>query len=255
MEDKKDHFFANRIYELAERAYTDEYPVFTDFMTTKEYMIVTQCQKNMRGVTTLFWGGHEDCSHVMAGFFPVDWFDKSTEEFPIVCIRVVPQDSRYAQTLSHRDYLGAILNLGIDRAVIGDIRICDHTAFIFCKSDFASFVIDNFTSVKHTLVCCEILTSLEQIPPQQYKEQYHSVASLRLDNIVSAITGLARGKAADLIRQGMVIAGHEERSSLSFNCKNDMIITIRKYGKYRLRVLEDSVTRKGKQKIIIYKFI
>lgn len=255
MEHKKEHFFANRIHELAERAYVGEYPVFTDFLTTKEYMIVTQCQKDMRGVSLMFWGGHEDCSHVMAGFFPLDWFNRTIDAFPIVCIRVVPQDKRYAQTLSHRDYLGAILNLGIERAVIGDIRICDQTAFVFCKRDFASFVVENFTTVKHTLVNCEIMHSLEQIPPQQYKELSHSVASLRLDNVVSAMTGLSRGKASDLIRQGLVIAGHEERTSVSFTCRDNMIITIRKYGKYRLRVLEDAVTRKGKQKIIIYKFI
>lgn len=256
MEDnKKEHFFARHVEELAERAYQGNYPVFTDFMTTREYMILRQSVRHMTGVAVHFWGGHEDCSHVMGGFFPTDWTEEKNTAFPVVCLRVTPLNERYAQKLCHRDYLGAILNLGIERSKIGDIRICDQAAFVFCKMDFASFIVENFNRVKHTSVRCEILESPEEIPAQQYEELNRSVASLRLDNVVAAMTGLARGKAADQIRQGNVTADHEEQSSVSFICRENMIFTIRGYGKYRLHILEDSITRKGKQKIVIYKYI
>ncbi|MCH5265632.1 MAG: hypothetical protein J1F02_07010 [Lachnospiraceae bacterium] len=254
MDEKKEHFFARHLEDLANRAYQGNYPVFTDFMTTKEYGILNKSKGQISGVTVVCWGGHEDCSHVIGGFFPADYLAEAENLFPVVCIRVQPKNKKYAQALSHRDYLGAILNLGMERSKIGDIRISGETAFVFCKKDFASFVIDNFTMVKHTPVVCELVKAGE-LPPQQYEEKVHSVASLRLDNVVAAMTGSARKKAAELITQGAVTAGHEERTSVSFHCLDGMIMTIRGYGKYKLEVLADSYTKKGKQKIKIYKYM
>lgn len=255
MAEKREHFFAQRLNDLANRAYQTGIPVFTDFMTTKEYMIVSQNKRQFKEVTVFCWGGHEECSHMMCGFFPVDFFGEKQKSFPIQCICVRTKSDKYAQRLCHRDYLGAILNLGIERSLVGDIRIHEQTAFVFCKKDFAPFIVDNFTMVKHTPVFCEIVDDTDDIPEQQYEEIHRSVASLRLDNVVAAMTSSARGKAAELITQGRVIADHEERTSVSFSCKKDMIFSIRGYGKYRLDVPADSFTKKGKQKIIIYKYI
>jgi RNA-binding protein YlmH len=94
-----------------------------------------------------------------------------------------------------------------------------------------------------------------EIPSQQLTERTGSVASVRLDNIVSAATGLSRTKSAELIRQGAVIADHEEKNSVSFLCRDEMILTVRGYGKFRLGIPENSFTKKGKQKIIIYKYV
>ncbi len=252
MEDKKEQFFARHMGELAERAYSGQYPIYSDFLTTREYTIINQIRKQFPPVNLEFFGGHEDCDHRICGFFPKDW---QTLDFPVCCIRVDIQNSHYAQLLTHRDYLGAILNLGIERSKVGDIRICNETAFVFCKEEFAPFIVEHFKMVKHTPVHCELLSSTENIPPQQWEEIHRSVASCRLDNIVSAITGRSRGKAAELIRQGLVVAEHEVQSSVSFFCHDEAIITIRGYGKYRLQIPIDSYTRKGKQKIIIYKYI
>lgn len=252
MEDKKEQFFARHMEELAERAYNGQYPVYSEFLTTREYTILNQIKKKFPPVRLEFYGGHEDCDHRICGFFPKDW---QIFDFPVCCIRVDVQDNRYAQSLSHRDYLGAILNLGIERSKVGDIRICNKTAFVFCKEDFAPFIIEHFMMVKHTPVHCEVLSSAEDIPPQQFEEINRSIASCRLDNVVSAITGKSRGKAAELIRQGHVVAEHEVRNSVSYICHDEAVITIRGYGKYCLQIPEDSYTRKGKQKITIYKYI
>lgn len=254
-DEKKNQFFKRHMMDLADRAYQGNYPVFTDFLTTSEYMLLSSLPVKDRGVRTAYWGGHKDCDHVTAGFFPTDWTDTGYGIFPVVCIRVTPLNERFAQLLEHRDYLGAILNLGIERSKIGDIRIFDKTAYIFCKEEFASFVVENFIMVKHTQVTCEILSSTEEIPPQQYSERTDSVASVRLDNIVSSMAGISRSRAAELIRQSCVVADHQLRTSVSFTCTDGMIITIRGYGKFRVFIPENAFTRKGKQKITIYKYI
>lgn len=254
-DEKRDQFFIRHMQDLANRAFQGNYPVFTDFLTTSEYMLLSSDAHLMTGVSVAYWGGHKDCDHVIGGFFPKDWSDTGSQTFPVICIRVIPSNEKYAQTLEHRDYLGAILNLGIERSKIGDIRICEKTAYVFCKEEFASFVVENFTTVKHTSIYCEILRSAEMIPEQQYTEKSGSVASVRLDNIISVMTGLSRGRSAELVRQGYVIADHMQRSSVSFMCRDGMIFTIKGYGKFRLFIEEDAFTKKGKQKIKILKYI
>lgn len=256
--DKKERFFAKHLTDLAERAYQGNYPVFTDFMTTKELGIWNRMKRELGYVQTCCWGGHEDCSHKIAGFFPKEYgSDESLLQgmFPIVCFRVQAKSARYAQTITHRDYLGAILNLGMERAKVGDIRVMEASAFVFCKSDFASFVVDNFKMVRQTPVTCQPVEDQTVIPRQQYEEFSCSIASLRLDNVIAAMIGSARKKAVELISQGHVIADQCEQTSVSYSCKDGMIVTIKGYGKYRLHVPEDAVTRKGKQRIMIYKYM
>lgn len=255
MVEKKEHFFLQRLDDLANRTVRTGFPAFTDFMTTKEYMLAKQKAGQIKNAVVVCWGGHEECEHMMCGFFPLDFEEEKRESFPIECICIRTKNDKYARHLCHRDYLGAILNLGIERSIIGDIRIHEQAAFVFCKKDFASFIVDNFTMVKHTPVTCHVLSHTDCIPKQRYEEIHQSVASLRLDNVVAAMIGSARGKATALITQGHVIANHEEHTSVSYSCKKDMVFSIRGYGKYRLDVPTDSFTKKGKQKIIIYKYI
>lgn len=254
-DDKKSQFFTKHMMELAERAFQGNYPVFTDFLTTAEYMRLSSIQNQMKGIRVRYWGGYPDCDHVTGGFFPADWDDQGDIPFPVVCIQISPLSGKYAQALEHRDYLGAVMNLGVERSKIGDIRICDTVANIFCKEELASFVTENLSVVKHMSVTCRILSDTEEIPPQQYTEYERSVASARLDTMVAAMTGLSRGRSADLIRQGYVVADHVQRTSVHATCTDGMIFTIRGYGKFRVRIHEDSYTRKGKQKITIYKYI
>ena len=254
MDNKKEQFFVRHMMDLANRANQGNYPVFTDFLTTGEYALMNRMHRQFSYVKIHFFGGHSDCSHTVAGFFPADWPEITESVFPVCCIKITPQDERYAQKLTHRDYLGAILNLGIERSKIGDIRINDKTAFVFCRDDFTSFILENLYQVKHTTVYCEQIEKEEEIPPQQYEILNRSVASPRLDNIVAAATGRSRSGAVQLIAQGHVVAGYEERTSASYSCRDDMILTIRGYGKYRLRIPEETYTRKGKLKIIIYKY-
>ncbi len=261
MADKKEHFYIQHLVDLANRANKNNYPLFTDFMTTKEYSLCRNNQKLFSETKVFYWGGNSDCSHVISGFFPLDYVNYIAKEedlyslFPIACIEIILQNAKYARDISHRDYLGAILNLGIQRSMIGDIRINNHSAYVFCKKEFASFIIDNFTMVKHTPVTCKIMEDVGKLPPQEYSITNRSVSSLRLDNIVAAMIGSARGKANQLITQGYVVADGEERTSVSYRCHNEIIITIRGYGKYKLITEEGSLTKKGRQKITIYKYL
>ncbi len=251
---KRDSFFVQHLYDLAERARRYGSPVFTDFMTAKELSLFLNHKKSFLDVRVATWGGHEDCAHKMGGFF-FFFYDVAPDScvFPIQCLCVEAVNVKFAKEISHRDYLGAILNLGIERSMIGDIRISNHTAYVFCNEEFVPFLINGLVLVRRTSVRCRIVEDLQEIPAQEYEICECSVASLRLDNIVAAMIHSARGKAAALIAQGNVLADYEERTSNSYRCKDNTPVTIKGYGKYKLFVKEEQ-TRKGKQKITIYKY-
>lgn len=255
MKTKKEHFFVQHLQDLSLRAYHSGYPCFTEFLTSGELSLLLQNRKNFSQVKVETWGGHEDCDHKMGGFFPEDYMEDFRKSFPISCIQVRVANQKYAKELTHRDYLGAILNLGIERSTIGDIRICDQTAYVFCNLELVPFIMSSLDRIGHSLVICKEISDITDIPDQQFEIKHQSVASLRLDNIVSAMIGSSRGKASELIAQGKVIAQHEERYSNSFRCPNDAVLSIRGYGKFRLLFHEGDLTKKGKQKITIYKYI
>lgn len=107
---KQEHFFLQHVQDLYHRTIYNDYPSFTEFLTTGEMSALLQNQKMFPSVVLRMWGGHKDCDSKMAGFFPADFVDAYDQAFPICCIRISPVHEKYADTLIHRDYLGAVLN-------------------------------------------------------------------------------------------------------------------------------------------------
>lgn len=102
------------------------------------------------------FGGYETAERQMAAFVP-DAFcyeeDFHVESaYPISCIRVAPLQAKFADALTHRDYLGSILNLGLDRSKIGDILLEEDCAYVFCHSSVCGFLIEEISRIKHTSV-------------------------------------------------------------------------------------------------------
>ena len=250
---RKDIFFISHLFDLAEHAERYNYPVFTDFMTTKDLSLFIKNVPAFHNVHTMLWGGHPDCDHKMAGFFPM-MIQADETMFPIACLQIKAVNVKYAGDIGHRDYLGAILNLGIERSMIGDIRISDEAAYVFSNQEFVPFLLNELQLVRRTSVRCHVIKDINEIPPQEYQILQRSVASPRLDNVVSAMIGSSRGKASELITQGKVMADYEERNSNSYRCRDHTVVTIRGYGKFKLSMDNNNLTKKGKHKITIYKY-
>lgn len=254
MESKKEHFFVQHVQDLYNRTFYGGYPTFTEFLTTGELSSLLENKKLFSSVKLCFWGGHEDCDRKIAGFFPPDFVGDYKDEFPVCCICVMPVHQKYTDNLSHRDYLGAILNLGISRSTIGDIRICEKKAYIFCLKELKEFILSNLCQVKHTTIVCQEVDKPDEIPARQFEVFKHTVASVRLDNVVATMIHSSRTKANELITQGKVFVNSEEKTSNSYRCLNNSIFSIRGFGKYRLVFDEGDITKKGKQKITIYQY-
>ena len=103
-----------------------------------ELDIYYQMENELSYVTVTAYGGTNDCERVMLRFGDGELCGYD-EEFPIVCIEISPVSEKFGEALTHRDYLGALMNLGIERSTFGDIVIKDKRAFLFCSEKMAPY--------------------------------------------------------------------------------------------------------------------
>lgn len=192
-------------------------PEWTDFLTPAEAAEAEDvCRRLCAGTDVQFSleGGWEDAERRICVFRPSEyWGDgaassddqdsASAVDLPICVLRVsIPKGS---PALTHRDYLGSLLGLGIERHVTGDIFVRDDGADCVVLSDMADYMAQNLVSVGRASVSCEVLDISQLIAGQQpAKEIRDTVASLRLDSICASAFRTARGKAQDAIKAGLV---------------------------------------------------
>ena len=155
-----------------------------------------------------FFGGYEDADRRMLFFLP-DWMEHPEDGDSICIVRAsLPKGS---PKLTHRDFLGSLLGLGIDRSVIGDILVQEDGADILAASDMADYIVQNYVQAGRASVSCEILPlSGMRLPQLDVKECRDTVASLRLDSIAASMFSLSRGKAQEAIRQGLVAVNNRQ---------------------------------------------
>ena len=174
----------------------------------------------------------------------------------LVLLRVyIPAKSTAYKTLSHRDYLGSVLGLGLERKVIGDIIVCEDGADISVSPAIAEFLHLNLNQIGRIGVTTEILP-IEELRTSEIrtKSKKDTVASLRLDNIVSSAFDLSRAKAQDAIRHGLVSVNRSECTKTDYEVRLSDKVSLRHYGKIMLSDIGGE-SRKGRICITIEKFI
>ncbi len=192
-----------------------------------------------------FWGGYSEALRVIFGANVME-----NEDFPIIALRF---DYKAEYRLSHRDFLGSLMALGIERATVGDILVFDSHAIVFVKKDIAAFIETQITKigkvgVKISRVDCRMI---------EYKNEFEilnlSLSSLRLDVFVSAVCSLSRDKSLRLIKTDFVSVNHNIENNISKTIKVDDVITIRKFGKF-VFTENCGFSRKGKIRIEVRHF-
>lgn len=230
--------FVKRMFDRVERTNRTFQVVYTPFLTSAQQEICTQ----ILGKQVLYKmdGGYEQAEYKCLALCPdVDTFDEV--KMPIVCL-CASFSMKYGK-ITHRDVLGALMNLGMRREQFGDILIQEENIYIFVNRDNSSFVQLNCTKVAHFTIQFKPYTGTLN---QEIQIQYRSliVTSLRLDVLVSAIANLSRAKAQALIRSKLVKVDHQILEDCSYLCNNNCILSIRGYGRFCLKY-EHKTTKKG----------
>ena len=260
-------FLESRIRELADRAYKNEYTTHTEFLSVSEQASFYDALKKLGvpsesdrafGVRFTLQGGYDDAERRAAFFLP-SWLDtetfirnEQTDPDILTCLHICPLQKKFADPLTHRDYLGALMSLGIERDRTGDILIDreDHSAYIFIFRNIAEIVCRELVRVRHTSV------SAEEVPPAQctvrpaFEIREGSVASERLDAVLAFVLRLARNKAQELIaREDVFVDGRTARSGGAV-LREGARVSVKGHGKF----IYDGVlspTKKGRNFIRI----
>lgn len=200
-----------------------------------------------------FWGGYETAERRILGAGSESLFDTSPD-WPISVVRVVPLSEKYAEDLTHRDFLGAVLGLGIERSLIGDILVQDRQTFVFCLQSIADLLLSSLTQVRRTSVRAELASPDTPALAPRLQPLSLNVASERLDAVAAAFCGLSRGQCAGLFPAGRVLVNSRPASDGSARLKPGDTLTVRGFGKARYEGIDRS-SRKGRLFVTLQKYV
>lgn len=242
--DEDEILFKKRLTELADRAYTDSRYLFTGFLSLAELNIYYQMERELSYVPVTVFGGTADCERVMLRFGDEELcgYDKP---FPIACVEIAPLAEKFSEALNHRDYLGALMNLGIERATLGDIVIDGKHAFLFCTEKMSSYITAELDKVRHTNVRCEIAKEIPKSTVTKLERRTVQVSAVRADSIIAKLYNMPRSESVELFRAKKVFVNGRLNENNSGHLKAGDIVTVRGFGRFAFAGVSGE-TRKGK---------
>lgn len=244
---KEDEILKKRIIELAGKCYGNSQFIFTDFLSPSEISIVLNMQNEIEYVDYELYGGAEMCERKVLKLGSCEMFGYD-EDYPISCIIIEPLIKKFADNLSHRDYLGALMNLGIERSTIGDIFVKDKTAYIFCVDRIADYISENLDQVRHTHVKCIITKDKVDAIEPDLKDTDIVVNSERIDAIIAKVYKMSRSQSIEYFREKKVFINGRTMENNSYILKPDDVVSVRGFGKFIFDGMENE-TKKGRIKV------
>ncbi len=217
-----------RFEELASRSNERGYAVYSDFLGLSE--ISEFCAIRFSVPVTL-WGGYDNAERCVACFGDREYFTDNTD-YPIKCILIKPVNQKFADNLTHRDFLGSLMGLGIRREVLGDIIIHKNSGYLFCLDTIADYILENLTQVRHTTVKCELTENIPTDALPQSENREIIVSSERLDVIVSAIYKMSRSQVLPIFHTEKVFVNGAVKTSPSTTVNVNDKISVRGFGRF-----------------------
>lgn len=244
---REEQILKARCKDLATKAYKQNIYTFTQFLSPAELNEIDQMREEIDFIDYSAFGGGMLCDRQVVRFGSERMFGYD-QEWPIKILKVEPLIEKFADDLSHRDFLGAVMNLGIERDVLGDILVKDKKrAYIFCLDSIADYIMESLTKIKHTNVKISCITTeegLEDLKPT-LEDASFIVSAPRFDAIVAAIAKCSRSESALMFRSGKITLNGRLCENNSYVLKPGDIFSLRGYGKYRF-VSVGNETRKGR---------
>ena len=150
---KEEELLRKRLIELSKIAHHRNFITYTDFLNLNELNILHTLPKDTLYTPYRTFGGYASSERQIAAFLPDALCLRSEIEdlaYPMGIIHILPRSQKFSEQLSHRDYLGALLSLGIERSKIGDIIVEEQGAFVFVSDKLLSYVCKEMTQIRRT---------------------------------------------------------------------------------------------------------
>jgi len=217
--------------DLSDQSYNNNMFTFTGFLSEADVADLYSCVGELSPCGFELYGGYEGATRLIARFGNPDELGY-TADYPITLLKIEPLMKKFADELSHRDFLGAIMNLGIERHVIGDILTGEKEAFVFCHADMAEILMHELTRVRHTTVNTYAIDELPTSFAPTLKDLPIQVASLRIDGVIAKYTKLSRSQTAELFHDRKVFVNGRLMENYSYQLKPDDVVSVRGFGKF-----------------------
>ena len=248
----EDRLLLAKIWDKLTAGMRRDIPAATCFLSSRELEMARFLFGDVPGLQS--FGGYADAERRMLVYLPEywdeSWFD--TEDAPFVCLRASFYEG---DMLSHRDFLGALMGAGIGRETVGDICVGQSSCDFFVTKEIAPYILQNFLSAGRTrLRLAKIPLAEVSVPEPETKEIRDTLASLRLDSVISAGFRIGRSLAAQHVTAGKAaidgLPCEKPDKPVSEGCK----ISVRGLGKIKLDTVNGQ-TKKGRISVIIKRYI
>ncbi len=242
-----------RFVELAKKSYNGGYFVFTNFLGLAEQSLFSEILSEIKGIKYTIFGGAEGAERIIIRFGSPEDLGYE-EDFPIVCLKIAPKSEKFADRLNHRDFLGSLMNLGIEREMLGDIVIINNVGYLFAKDEISEYICDSLAKVKHTDVNISRANTLPAGELYRTEIKKIQLSSERLDAVVAKVFSLSRDDAQSLFKKRLVFVNGKCIESTSHTPKPSDKISVRGHGRMIYRGF-DTLSKKGKLNVIVEVYI
>ncbi|MBR4201524.1 MAG: hypothetical protein IKQ91_09700 [Oscillospiraceae bacterium] len=231
-----------RFADLAAQADRTGCYTFSDFLSEAEFAQYCTVRQQLAAPAAAF-GGYENAERLMLRFGDAAQLGYETP-FPIVCIHIAPLQDKFADALTHRDFLGAVMHLGISRSEIGDILVHGKQAYLFCRDTMAEYICSNIERIRHTSVRCQVTESLPAESAVHTEHMTVQCASVRIDGVIAKVYRFSRNDCNQLFRTGKVFVNGAAVTNNSLLLRAGDKVSVRGSGKFCF-CGEEGTTRKG----------
>lgn len=223
-------------------------PKLTGFLDPRQTFILSSIVKSS-GLKFTVHGAFLEPERQRALIYP-DYYEPEADDYQ-VSIFAIRYPAKF-MTLEHRDVLGSIMALGIDRSKFGDIRLEGEIAQFAAAEEMKDYLVANLTSIGKSKIRVEELGSTDEliVMAESWKEELHTISSLRLDSLVASLVNCPRQKAVSLIQNDKVKVNHVVRDQQAFEVNESDILSIRGSGRFKIMSIEGR-TRKDKIRLLI----
>lgn len=241
----EEKIFLNHLKDLDRMALEKNKAFFSDFMDPYEYSLFLTNNKLFSSYMDTY-NLVDNLERQMVAFRSDASF---VDEYPIDFIKIEPKSAKFAGEITHRDILGTIMGLQIERKNIGDILACDGFFVVLCKNTMTEMLLNSIDRVRRTDVKLSKIDDIQNLDfGTRFIEKTSSVSSNRLDALISEIFNLSRGTASELVKDEVVFVNNKLVTKCTYECKDGDKISVRKHGKVRIDEIGD-INRKGKTKV------
>ena len=241
-----------RLNELALRAQHTGRVCATRFLEPST-LVAVNAAASRAGVKVALWGGYEGAERCVAAFYAGD--SPEAGDWPVVALRL-QWNAKFANP-GHRDLLGAMMGLGIEREMTGDIAMGTYRdapcAYLFALGEVADYIAANLDSAGRASLKVSVATETPQLIPPEGESLRLTVQQQRLDAVLAAACRLSRSEAQRLIAAGLVKLNHVPQLRPDARLSEGDLISARGYGRVKVTAFQGE-SRRGRQVVQVFRY-